>query len=72
MLMKERFEGSHIALLKLVQDAALTVLHPPFPLLSTLTAQAQERLHAFGGGVRTKAKSRRKSVQKGPFNPARS
>jgi hypothetical protein len=45
MPMKESFEGSRIALLKLGQDAALTVLHPSFPLLSILTRPDKKRLH---------------------------
>ena len=49
--LKRVFESFGASLPELVQDVALFVRHPSFPLLSTFTCTAPERLHASGRSV---------------------
>jgi hypothetical protein len=42
---EEGFKSVQVALLEPAQDVICFVLHPPFPLLFTLTRPAEERLH---------------------------
>jgi hypothetical protein len=48
VLVKERLKGGCVPLPEKVQDAARSILHPPLPLLLTLTLPAKQRLHAIG------------------------